>query len=218
MEDKSFRTKYKHDYTKCVPSVYFYYINNEIVYVGKTINGINKRLSEHYHQNDELSKHLNEIHRIDYMQLSSQADMDMCELFYIYKLRPRYNKTIKSYTQMSKELYDSLTSIFSFDKVKTVFNVGTEFFDGDNKQQELEETLKHERYIALVLVAEDICEWCSYDIHRIKEEMTGLDPFITKYRCEFKTSDVENFIYSNINELKEGNMLLNYNNAVLSAI
>jgi len=218
MEDKIFGTKYKYDYTKHVPSVYFYYIGDEIVYVGKTINGINKRLSEHYRQNDELSKHLNEIHRIDYMQLSSQADMDMCELFYIYKLRPKYNKTIKSYTQMSEELYDSLTRIFSFDKVKTVFNVGSEFFDGDNKQEELEKALKQERYTALVLIAEDICEWNDYDVYKIKEDLKSFGPFITKYRCEFKTSDIEKFIYDNINDLKQGNILFNYSKIVPGTI
>ena len=218
MEDKSFRTKYKHDYTKCVPSVYFYYIGNEIVYVGKTINGINKRLSEHYHQNDELSRHLNEIHRIDYMQLSSQADMDMCELFYIYKLRPKYNKTIKSYTQMSKELYNSLSNIFSFNKVKTLYNMGTQFYDGENKEKELEEALKIERYSTLLIITDDLCEWGEYDIEKIKKLASSLGPYITKYRNEFNTNDIIKFICKNLDKIKSNTLCLNVEDALLSTI
>ena len=218
MEDKNFRTKYKHDYTRCVPSVYFYYIGNEIVYVGKTINGINKRLSEHYHQNDELSKHLNEIHRIDYMQLQSQADMDMCELFYIYKLRPKYNKTIKSYTEMSKELYNSLSHIFSFDNVKTLYNMGTLFFTGDNKEAELEDALKQRKYSALLSFSTDICEWGEYDLKKIDDILSSFDPLITIYKHEFKTKDIYNFISKNISDIKSGNMFFVDYNEILSTI
>ena len=218
MEDKCFGTKYKYDYTRRIPSVYFYYIGNEIVYVGKTINGINKRLSEHYHQNDELSKHLNDVHRIDYMQLQSQADMDMCELFYIYKLRPKYNKTIKSYTEMSKELYNSLSRIFSFDNVKTLYNIGTRFFVGDNKDVELEDALNHEKYSALLSISTDMCEWGEYDLRKIDGILSSFGPLITKYKHEFKTKDIYNFICKNIDEIKSRDMLLADYNEILSTI
>lgn len=218
--DCSGRANYGHkkDYTRHVPTVYFYYIDNEIVYVGKTINGVNKRLNEHYHQNDELSKHLCDVHRIDYMQLSSQADMDMCELFYIYKLRPKFNKTIKSYTEMSKKLYDSLSDIFTFNKSKTLYNMGTKFFDGENKEKELETALKERRYSTLILIAEDLCKWGNYDIQKIKELANSLGPTISKYRTEFKTRDIINFICKNIDKIKNDTLYLSEDDVLFSTV
>lgn len=66
--------------------------NNEIIYVGKTQNGIKNRINQHFSKSGHLdSQCYKEVSRIEYIIAHSQIDMDIKELYYINKWKPKYN-------------------------------------------------------------------------------------------------------------------------------
>lgn len=66
--------------------LYFLYDNNSIVYIGKSVVNIAKRLADHY---ADLSKQFN---RIDVYLINNLADLEIAEIYLISKHKPLYNK------------------------------------------------------------------------------------------------------------------------------
>lgn len=66
----------------------FLNINNEIIYVGKSI-GIRQRLKNHKHLPKECYE---ETKKIEVVFLPTQKDMNLAEIYYISKFSPKYNK------------------------------------------------------------------------------------------------------------------------------
>jgi predicted GIY-YIG superfamily endonuclease/plasmid replication initiation protein len=65
----------------------FYDKKNKLIYVGKTTN-LSQRFIAHFNDGGWKSK---EIERIMYAKCSTKTDMDMYEIYYINKLKPKYN-------------------------------------------------------------------------------------------------------------------------------
>jgi len=63
--------------------------NNEIIYIGKTIN-IDQRLRQH--MTDKDKKWFKTVSKIYYAECLNKTDMDIYEIYYINKLVPLHNK------------------------------------------------------------------------------------------------------------------------------
>ena len=65
--------------------------NNRVIYVGKTIN-INNRMQGHILKANDLYEELyKNIHKIEYSEVPSNYHMDIYEIHYICKYKPKYN-------------------------------------------------------------------------------------------------------------------------------
>lgn len=64
------------------------YLNkdNEVIYVGLTTRPIKQRVKEH-----EVEKLQEETYFIEYAEVATKADMQMYEIYYINKYKPKYN-------------------------------------------------------------------------------------------------------------------------------
>lgn len=67
--------------------VYRLYKDNEIIYIGKSVN-IKSRISQHIKDK--------EIDSYDYCEFANESDMNIYELYYIDKFKPRLNKDCKT--------------------------------------------------------------------------------------------------------------------------
>lgn len=82
----------------------------EIIYVGKTKNGMNTRMRQHFSQDGHLPQTCYKgVYLIEYIEINSQIDMDIKELYYINKWKPKYNIVSK---------YESDNSNISFEDDK----------------------------------------------------------------------------------------------------
>jgi len=79
--------------------VYKYYINDQLLYVGRTNNFI-ERFKQHLRENSEYNK----VTRIDIATFDSDGDMMLYEKYYITKFHPPLNKTDMQFSSPSFEL------------------------------------------------------------------------------------------------------------------
>lgn len=69
-----------------------HYLTNEIIYVGKTTRKINTRMNEHFSKRGHLpNKCYDNVGKIEYIEVSSDADARLVELYLINKYKPKYN-------------------------------------------------------------------------------------------------------------------------------
>lgn len=66
--------------------------NNEILYIGKTIQTLSNRLSGHYHLPEEC---YSSTRKIEFAECNSKADLSIYESYYINKFKPIYNTDLK---------------------------------------------------------------------------------------------------------------------------
>ena len=98
-----------------------YNSDNQIVYVGQTKN-LEKRQGEHFLN----SKWKNEIHRIEYVEVTDKMLMDLYEKYYIDKDSPKYNKKDVDcqYTRFFNNLEELNFKEFSKEDIKeTLLNL-----------------------------------------------------------------------------------------------
>ncbi len=88
-------------------AIYFLVDNNEVVYVGKTKNGI-KRITQH------TNKNFNSFGFIEY----KENELDYYEDFYIMKYQPKYNNTYSCYRASLNGCYSKLSS-----KIRKYINI-----------------------------------------------------------------------------------------------
>lgn len=62
--------------------------NNQIIYVGKTVQNLRDRFRGHYHLPEECYE---QTVKIEYATLYTEADLGIYEIYYINKLKPVYN-------------------------------------------------------------------------------------------------------------------------------
>ena len=70
--------------------VYFYYNEQELIYVGRTKNNVGQRFKEHR----ELW--MSEVTKIGIRTYQNNTSMVLCETYYIDKLKPKYNEQNKT--------------------------------------------------------------------------------------------------------------------------
>ena len=71
-------------------------INNNILYVGKTSQTLDKRIAQHFTKGHLPSECYKSIARIEYQKYKTESDSLIMETYYITKYNPRYNKLQKS--------------------------------------------------------------------------------------------------------------------------
>lgn len=74
-----------------------HYLTNEIIYIGKTNRNIKSRINEHFSKKGHLSrKCYKSVGKIEYIEVKSDADARLVELYLINKYKPKYNKDGKT--------------------------------------------------------------------------------------------------------------------------
>jgi excinuclease UvrABC nuclease subunit len=85
-----------YDLLKDIPNkcggVYFLYIDDELVYVGRSVN-LKMRLAEHLVRNSNSKVYINDVTRIDCIKVDDIIDQQIYELHAIKTLKPKYNKS-----------------------------------------------------------------------------------------------------------------------------
>ncbi len=94
-------------------------MNDNIIYIGKA-NDINKRLKNHEHLSEQC---YNEIATIEYTVIDNKADRDILEIYFITKLKPKYNQQSKyleypTLIKIDMNLYWYPISIDEYDFIK----------------------------------------------------------------------------------------------------
>lgn len=83
---KSYKTDNDNNIDKKPCYIYKFISNRGVIYVGKTIDS-NTRFAHHLDKN-----WINEVVEVEYVELYNRSDMDIYELYYIDKYKPKYNK------------------------------------------------------------------------------------------------------------------------------
>lgn len=107
--------------------MYLYRLYNkdkEVIYVGQTTNSVELRIKRHFsnynnYKLDRLWK--TEIQYYDYIELSTKAELDIYEIYYINKHKPIYNNQYKD----DRVLTDRLNKLpdLPFEKIKDINNI-----------------------------------------------------------------------------------------------
>ena len=71
-------------------------INNNVIYVGKTSQALDKRIGQHFARGHLPKECYKSIARIEYQKYNTEADALIMETYYITKYGPKYNKLQKS--------------------------------------------------------------------------------------------------------------------------
>src|SRR5699024_8633990 len=81
----------------------------DVLYVGKTIN-LSNRINTHISGRGHLPKEVsNSTRYVEVKKYKTKLDMDIHELYYINKLRPKYNKKDVQTEKMSTSLDDGMS-------------------------------------------------------------------------------------------------------------
>ena len=105
--------------------------NNTIIYVGKA-NNINIRISQHFSNAGHLLQECYaEVERIEYIELPTKIDMDIKELYYINKWKPKYNIINKQEEELGLIINDCdiwIVYTTKFEKYKQLLDLNSEKF------------------------------------------------------------------------------------------
>ena len=81
----------------CLAYIYrFIDCDNNIIYVGKTSQTLDKRISQHFTKGHLSRECYRSIVRIEYQKYKTESDALIMETYYITKDNPKYNKLQKS--------------------------------------------------------------------------------------------------------------------------
>ena len=81
----------------CLAYIYrFIDQDNNIIYVGKTSQTLDKRIGQHFTKGHLPKECYKSIVRIEYQKYKTEADSLIMETYYITKYAPKYNKLQKS--------------------------------------------------------------------------------------------------------------------------
>lgn len=70
-----------------IQGIYFLIHNNEIVYIGQTVNLLTRMSNHHILKNEKC--------KISFLQVENEGDLDVVECFYIRKFKPKLNRDKK---------------------------------------------------------------------------------------------------------------------------
>jgi len=126
--------------------------NNEIIYIGKTIN-IDQRLRQH--MTDKDKKWFKTVSKIYYAECLNKTDMDIYEIYYINKLVPLHNKQSVNGCEFSQEL-DELNFI------ESGFNVKLELSKINKKEKQKKKLQQENKFITSKYWYEEINEYTQY--------------------------------------------------------
>ena len=100
-------------------------INNNIIYVGKTAQTLDKRIMQHFTKGHLPKECYKSIARIEYQKYKTESDSLIMETYYITKYNPKYNQLQKSrdvpnieFNEKKWRLYKELQPIQSLEPCK----------------------------------------------------------------------------------------------------
>jgi hypothetical protein len=154
--------------------VYKLYSNDDLIYVGKT-NDTHIRISNHLSQQPWSEK----ISHIEFAKCNSKIDMDIYELYYINKLKPKYNKASVSKDSPTFNIDALNFKRFSlhdfFNLNKSAANRNNESISiFDRRRSELDELLKnsieikHGEKVDLFQNFTSWYHWCDPDLRALQ--------------------------------------------------
>ena len=118
--------------------VYRFISKDEIIYVGQTMN-IKKRMHQHFNgKQGHLKKECYQItNRVEYIELSNKTEMNIAEVYFINKYKPKYNSADKyEDTGIALDIFDNKK--WKIYKFKEDINIKHNNEKIVNKQIELE--------------------------------------------------------------------------------
>ena len=104
--------------------------NNQVIYVGKTIN-LENRISKHFSVTGHLSRECySEVKIIEYIDLPTKIDMDIKELYYINKYKPKYNIINKQDGRLELSICEDFWTTFNTksERYKQILDLNSEKF------------------------------------------------------------------------------------------
>jgi excinuclease UvrABC nuclease subunit len=92
-------------------------INNNIIYVGKTAQTLDRRISQHLTKGHLPKECYRNIARIEYQKYKTESDSLVMETYYITKYNPKYNTLQKSRDLPTLELDNKEWKIYKVYKL-----------------------------------------------------------------------------------------------------
>lgn len=90
-----------------------HYITQQVIYVGKTDRKLQTRMNEHFKNGHLPKKCYESVGRIEYIEVSTDADAVLIETYMINKYKPKYNKYGKTKDEQSLKI-NSIVFFMSF--------------------------------------------------------------------------------------------------------
>lgn len=107
--------------------------NNQVIYIGRTSNGIRQRISQHLN-NGHLHKNVYEqIRRVDFMHCKTKEDSIIKEIYYICKYKPKYNSSNKGDVSFYINEDSDIWCYYTYFKQQEYNLVNRELQDSKNK-------------------------------------------------------------------------------------
>ena len=91
-------------------------INDNIIYVGKTAQTLDKRIMQHFTKGHLPKECYKSIARIEYQKYKTESDSLVMETYYITKYNPKYNTLQKSRDLPTLDLDNGEWRIYKVDK------------------------------------------------------------------------------------------------------
>lgn len=81
--------------------------DDEVIYIGKTQVSMHKRMRFHSSSNSHLPKECYEqLDRVEYLKIYNKSEMDIKELYYINKWKPKFNTYSKAEESFTMEIVE----------------------------------------------------------------------------------------------------------------
>lgn len=141
--------------------LYKIYYGSEVVYFGRTHQELKERIRAHVFNNSKTVnsriKHIdiNNVSKIEFVECKTEADMFLYEIYYINKLKPRFNTDDKAVDDLNVTLPDLTFDIWTcslwddwkkkIQETKTKEEGDAEFYKNiKGKQKQLQIMYEHE--------------------------------------------------------------------------
>lgn len=98
--------------------IYKIYYGNEVVYLGRTHQELKDRIRAHVFNNPKAANsrikaiNINNVSKIEFAECETEADMFLYEIYYINKLKPRFNTDDKASDDLKVVLPDLVFNIW----------------------------------------------------------------------------------------------------------
>lgn len=120
--------------------LYKIYYGSEVVYFGRTHQDLKDRIRAHVFNNSKTTnsriKHINinNVSKIEFVECKTEADMFLYEIYYINKLKPKFNTDDKAADNLNVTLPDLTFNIWTcslWDEWKEKINANKSKEEGD---------------------------------------------------------------------------------------
>lgn len=126
--------------------VYAYVIDNEIVYVGKTVKHPWNRFREHcrdWRNHPDLQKAMSDVDRVFVIECKNAAEMNFCEKAYISTTLPVFNRAERNGVYTEEDIPELPFTMFTPAELRFDCNkIWRSIYSDPKKVQRMEETFK----------------------------------------------------------------------------